>query len=72
MIYKLAQKTDVKEAEAVVISCTNWQAVDAIEDIERDLRKPVVTANQTAFWHALRLAGIQESINGFGKLLRDY
>ena len=42
-----------------------------IEDIEAAIGKPVVFSNQANFWHCLRLAGIEDRIEGFGRLLRE-
>ncbi|WP_207514193.1 Asp/Glu racemase [Mycolicibacterium celeriflavum] len=53
----LVRATDVSDAEAIVISCTNLPTYDLIADLEADLRKPVVTANQVTMWAALRVAG---------------
>jgi maleate isomerase len=56
--------------DAYFISCANIHSVDAIEDLERDLGKPVVTSNQAAIWCALRTVGINEAIPGLGILLK--
>lgn len=45
-------------ADAYFISCANIQSMDVIEALEKELRKPVLTSNQVALWHALRLLGI--------------
>ena len=55
-------------ADAYFISCANIQSIDVIEELERDLQKPVVTSNQAALWCALRLLGI--SAPGPGMLFR--
>jgi maleate cis-trans isomerase len=57
-------------ADAYFISCANIQSIDVIEDLERDLAKPVVTSNQAALWRSLRLAGIRNAVPGLGALLR--
>jgi maleate isomerase len=57
-------------ADAYFISCANIHSVDVIEDLERDLGKPVVTSNQAAIWCALRTIGIAEAIPGLGILLK--
>ena len=67
--YRLAREADVPEAEAILLSGTGLPTVEVLELIERDLGKPVVTSNQAALWRALRLAGVRESIPGFGRLL---
>ncbi len=54
---ELVRSTDVPDAEAVVISCTNLPTYDLIARLEAELSKPVVTANQVTMWAALRVAG---------------
>jgi len=71
-IYQCAKEAYVPEADGVFISCTTLRAVDAIEDLERDLEKPVVTSNQSTMWNALRMSGIKDKINGFGQLFRRF
>jgi maleate cis-trans isomerase len=44
--YALALRSDAPEAEALVVSCTDLRAVEAIDAIEAAARKPVVTSNQ--------------------------
>ena len=70
-IYEAALEADRPDAEALFISCTAIRAVDVVEKIEKALGKPVVTANQALFWHALREAGYQDPIEGYGQLLRQ-
>jgi maleate isomerase len=36
--------------------------------LERDLKKPVITAIQATFWNCLRLCNVNEKIKGFGSL----
>src|SRR6516165_7904582 len=57
-------------AEAYFISCANIHSIDAIENLERDLGRPVATSNQAAIWCSLRAVGIKEAIPGLGTLLR--
>ena len=66
-----ARKTDHRDAEAIFISCTATKALDVIDDVEARLGLPCVTSNQAAFWHAMRMAGWNEPISGFGKLMRQ-
>ncbi|MGV0741220.1 maleate cis-trans isomerase family protein [Mycolicibacterium sp. XJ870] len=53
----LVRTTDVPEAQAIVISCTNLPTYDLIARLESELGKPVVTANQVTMWAALAVAG---------------
>ena len=58
------------EADAVFISCTAIRAVEVLEEAEAALGKPVLSAIQCLFWEALRLAGCDTPIEGYGSLLR--
>jgi maleate isomerase len=57
-------------AEGFFISCTAVRAAEAVEEIEQALGKPVVTSNQAMFWQALRTAGCDSAVSGYGRLLR--
>jgi maleate isomerase len=67
----LAIGLDHADADAIFISCGALRSIDVIEEIEQACGKPVVTSNQAMAWDALRLAGITETIEGYGMLLRD-
>ena len=68
-VYNLARETDTPDANGLVISCTNLRTVEKIDILEKDLKKPVVSAIQASFWDCLRISGVFESSQGFGKLL---
>jgi maleate isomerase len=42
---------------AVLLSCANVRAFEAVHDLEADIGRPVVTSNQAMLWAVLRLAG---------------
>jgi len=69
--YELARKIDRPDAEAIVLACTNWKTMDAIERLERELGKPVVSTSQVSVWDALRMIGYRREIPGYGRLLRS-
>ena len=69
--YDLAMQVDRPDADAIVLSCTNWQTMDAIERIERETGKPVISTTQASIWAALRAIGHTEPVRGFGQLLRE-
>ncbi len=54
---QLVRETDTADAQAVFISCTNMPTYDVIAELEAELGKPVLTANQVTMWHALSLIG---------------
>ena len=39
------------------------------ESIEREIKKPVITANQAMIWQALRISGYKMPVEGFGTIL---
>jgi maleate cis-trans isomerase len=69
--YDLALKVNRADADAIALSCTNWQTMDAIERIEQDTGKTVVSTTQATIWAALRAIGHTEPITGYGRLLRE-
>ena len=71
-IYHLAREVNVPESQAIFISCVNLHTVEVIETIEKDLQKPVITSNQATMWNILRLANINDKIQGYGQLLSEY
>jgi len=68
-VYRLARAAWFDGADALFIPCTDFEAIDLISPLERDLGRPVITANQATMWHALRLAGIADGVDGFGQLM---
>lgn len=48
---------DHADADAIFVSCTATLTYDVIAPLERELGKPIVTANQATVWAALRAAG---------------
>ena len=64
----LAKRADSTNARAVVLSCTDMRSVEAIDRLERELGKPVVTSNQAMMFQAMEMAGLTEAPTGFGQL----
>lgn len=60
---------DDPRAEAIFVSCTNLPTYDIITPLERELGKPVLTANQLTVWACLGRMGLP--MVGPGKWLRD-
>ncbi len=69
-IYDAAIHADRPDADALFISCTAIRAVDVLDSIEQAIGKPVISANQTLFWQALRQAGYTKPQLGYGSLLQ--
>ena len=56
-------------ADGLFISCMNFDAMPAVQDLEDRIGKPVVTSHSATLWRALALAGIETPIPGYGRLL---
>ena len=68
---ELGRKVDHPDADAIVLACTNWQTMDALERLEAAVGKPVVSTTQASIWAALRTLGWRRPVAGFGRLLRS-
>jgi maleate isomerase len=66
-IYELGGE---KQVDAVFVACTSLRIAALIERVEAQLGKPVTSSNHAMAWHALRLAGYDEPVTGFGRLFR--
>jgi maleate cis-trans isomerase len=67
--YALGRAADTREAEALLISGTGLPTAGIIQRLEDDLGKPVVTGQTAALWQALRVAGVDARVKGYGRLL---
>lgn len=69
-VLSFAAANDDDQAEALLMPDTALHTAAWLEDIEQQLGKPVLTANQVSAWEALRLAGAGTSREGLGTLFR--
>ena len=69
IVYRYARDVVPPDADAVFFGGNGFRSVGVVEALETDLGRPVVTANQALFWHALRAAGVPSAIEGYGRLL---
>jgi maleate isomerase len=70
-LYHQAIEVDHPESEAIFMSCVNLDTAELIDIWEKNLHKPVITSNQATMWNVLRLANINDKIQGFGQLLLE-
>ena len=56
--------------DGVFVSCTSLRVADIAEELEAELGKPVTSSNHALAWHCLRLAGVNDSLPGLGRLFR--
>lgn len=57
-------------ADGVLIAGTGFRCVAILDALERDLGRPVLSANQVSLWHCLRLSGVRAQPAGYGSLFR--
>lgn len=67
-VYSLVEEANESESEAIFLSCANLYTIELIEKLEEDLKKPVITSIQATMWRLLRLANINDEIEGYGQL----
>jgi len=67
-LYEWVRTHTPDSAEAVFIGGNGLRAVGVIQALEQDLARPVLTANQVAFWHALWLSGARVPVVGYGQI----
>jgi maleate cis-trans isomerase len=56
------------EADGYFLSCTNTRMIEAIDDLEHELGKPVVNSNQATIWACLKQLGISHTDKRLGRL----
>jgi maleate isomerase len=71
-IVDFALSADRPEADALFISCGALRTLDVVGEIERRAGKPTICSNQAMIWDCLRRAGIEDRIQGYGRLLSDF
>ena len=70
-LYDVLSEIDLKDADALFISCTALPALPIIDKLEKKLNKIVLSSNQALIWDTLERIGKNESIQGFGKLFKS-
>ena len=69
-VYELGCGAEHKNADAIVLSCTDMRSVEVIDALEERLGKPVVTSNQAMLFTCLQKLQMTDVIDGYGSLLR--
>jgi len=66
------QRLDGDDVDALVQVGTNLSMVRLAAAAELWLGKPVIAINTATYWHALRANGINDKMEGFGRLLSEF
>ena len=54
--------------DAVFVSCTSLRLAESVAAIEADVGIPVTSSDHALAWHCLRLAGVNDTMPGAGRL----
>jgi len=71
-LVEFARAIDRPDADALLLSCGALRSVEVVDQIENAIGKPVVASNQAMLWECLRLAGVEDRLDGLGVLLREH
>ena len=65
-------RLDGDDVDAIVQVGTNLCMARQAATLEEKLGKPVIAINTATYWHALRSAGIDDGVSGFGRLMERH
>jgi maleate isomerase len=60
------------DADTILLPSPHWPTAGAIEPLEREFGVNVMSAQQAIVWDALRRCGVNDRIEGFGRLFREF
>jgi maleate isomerase len=60
------------DADTILLPSPHWPTAGAIDVLESEFGVNVVGAHQAIVWDALRRCGINDKIEGFGRLFREF
>jgi maleate isomerase len=69
---KVVKENTRAEADGYFLSCTATRMIEAIDDLERDLAKPVISSNQATMWACLKSLGIKHTDKKLGQLFSEH
>jgi maleate isomerase len=70
-LYDWARANTPQDAEAVFIGGNGLRAIGVIQALEETLGRPVLTANQVAFWRALLVLGLASEVSRYGRIFSE-
>jgi maleate isomerase len=60
------------EIDTLIYGCPHWATIEAIEPLEQEFGVNVVTALQAIVWEGMRLGGVNDKVQGYGRLFREF
>ena len=70
-LFNVLKKIDLSKSDALFVSCTALPVLSLINDLEKELNKPVISSNQALIWDCLELINSNNNIEGFGRLFKN-
>ena len=70
-LFQVLSEIELKDSEALFVSCTALPVLSIINKLEKKLNKVVLSSNQTLIWDSLNAIDYKEKIDGFGKLFNS-
>ena len=70
-LFEVLSKIDLKDSDALFVSCTALPVLSIIDKLEKKLNKVILSSNQTLIWDSLNEIDYKEKIDGFGKLFNS-
>ena len=67
---KVVKENTRDDADGYFLSCTNTRMIETIDDLERDLGKPVINSNQAVLWRCLNQLGVRHNGEKLGRLFQ--
>jgi len=65
-------KKEHPEIDTINLGSPHWGTAELVEPLEKELGVNVVAGSPAILWWALRSCGIQDRIQGYGRLLREH
>jgi len=59
-------------ADTILFPSPHWPTAGALDVLEREFGVNCLSAHQAIVWHALRRCGVNDRIEGFGRLFREF
>jgi maleate cis-trans isomerase len=60
---------DNPDVDGLYMPCNKWRITPVIDQLEQEFGKPVVTNTQAWIWTALKAMGLNQPVEGYGRLL---
>lgn len=69
-IFDMFEEMDRPDIDVILHVGGALSVVPLIEQLEQKHGKPVISVNAASYWMALRMMGVEDKVEGFGRLLR--